>query len=173
VIQVGLLRWFAHRYRVAIVAEGDLLLAFATPLLLFREGHGYHGQHGNQHHRSHHAKNRHTTAHTNPTPLCGWVCAMSLVGNIAGKGLLPVPLVTLAHSSLTTGVRPRICQVAIFCKAPRESMAGNLRKLFRASHPCSTYDPIARPPIHTSAEHKGCVLVSTKPGADFSRGCAG
>jgi len=28
-----------------------------------------------------------------------------------------------------------------------------------------------RPRIHTSDEHKGCILVSRKPGADF-RGCA-
>ena len=33
---------------------------------------------------------------------------MSLVGNIAGKGFLHVPLLTLAHSSVKTGVRPRI-----------------------------------------------------------------
>ena len=57
---VGRLRGCSHRYRVAFVAEGDLLLA--TSLLLFREGHGNQGQHG-YHHRSHHAKNRHITAH--------------------------------------------------------------------------------------------------------------
>ena len=71
---------------------------------------------------------------------------MSLVGNIAGKGFLPVSLLTLAHSSVMTGVTPRICQVAIFWKAPRESIARNTRKHSkRASHPRSTYDPI--PPL--------------------------
>lgn len=45
VIFVGLLCWCANRYRVlAFVAEGDLILAFATSLW-FREGHGYHKQH--------------------------------------------------------------------------------------------------------------------------------
>ena len=33
---------------------------------------------------------------------------MSLVGNIAGKGFLPIPLLTLAPSSVKTGVGPRI-----------------------------------------------------------------
>jgi hypothetical protein len=117
---VGRFRGFAHCYRVAVVAEGDLLLALAISFLLFGEGHGYHGKHAKQHYRSHHANNRHITAHPKSTPLCGWACAMSLVGNIAGKGRIPVPLLTLAHSIVTTGVRLRICQVAIFWKAPRE-----------------------------------------------------
>jgi hypothetical protein len=47
----------------------------------------------------------------------------------------PPPWLTLAHSSVTLGVRPRICQVAISWKAPREWMAGNTRKLFRTSQP--------------------------------------
>ena len=85
VSEVSLLRGFAHRYRVlAFVAEGNLILAIATSPL-FGEGHGYHKQQAQHHHRSHHAKDRHITAHTNPTRLCGWVCAMSLVGNIASK----------------------------------------------------------------------------------------
>ena len=41
-IFVGILGGCAYRYRVAVVAEGDLILAFATSLLLFGEGHGYH-----------------------------------------------------------------------------------------------------------------------------------
>ena len=52
---------------------------------------------------------------------------MSLVVNIAGKGFLPVSWLTLACSSVTTGVRLRVCQVAIFWEAPGESMAGNTR----------------------------------------------
>ena len=63
VISVGRFGGCAHRYQVAIVAEGHLLLAQATTFLLFGEGHGYHGQHAKQHHRSHHAKYRHITAH--------------------------------------------------------------------------------------------------------------
>jgi hypothetical protein len=43
---------------------------------------------------------------------------MSLVDNIAGKGFPPVPWLTLACSSVTTGIPPRICRVAIFRKAP-------------------------------------------------------
>jgi hypothetical protein len=85
VSEVSLLRGFAHRDRVlAIVAEGNLILAIATSPL-FGEGHGYHKQQAQHHHCSYHAKDRHITAHTHPTPKCGWVCAMSLVGNIASK----------------------------------------------------------------------------------------
>src|SRR5215211_301388 len=121
VLYVCCFRGFAHRYQVAIVAEGHLLLARATFVVLFREGHCCHGQHTYHHHRSHHAKNRHLTAHPNFTPLCGWDLAVSLVGNIAGKGFLPAPWLTPAHSSVTTGVTSRICRMAIFWKAPRVS----------------------------------------------------
>jgi hypothetical protein len=107
---------FAYRYRVAIVAEGYLLLALVTSVFLFREGHASRDQHGYRHRRSHHAKNRHITAHTNPTSLYGWNCALSLVDNIAGKGFPLVPWLTLACSSVTTWVPPRVCRVAIFWK---------------------------------------------------------
>jgi hypothetical protein len=39
---------------------------------------------------------------------------MSLVGNIASKGFLPVPWLTLACGSITTGATLRICRMAIF-----------------------------------------------------------
>jgi hypothetical protein len=42
---VGRLRGETHRYQVAIVAEGDLIFAFATVVVLIREGHGYHAKH--------------------------------------------------------------------------------------------------------------------------------
>jgi hypothetical protein len=129
VSEVSLLRGFAHRYRVlAFVAEGNLILAIAT-FPLFGEGHGYHKQYAQHHHRSYHAKDRHITAHTHPTPLCGWVCAMSLVGNIASKGSLSAPRLTLAPNIVKTRATLRICHMAISWKALRESKAGNTRKL--------------------------------------------
>ena len=49
VSEVGRFCGFANRYRVPVVAESDLILALvlalATSLPLFREGHGYHEQH--------------------------------------------------------------------------------------------------------------------------------
>ena len=39
-------RFRANRYRVAVVAEGDLRMAQATSVFLFREGHSCYGQHG-------------------------------------------------------------------------------------------------------------------------------
>jgi hypothetical protein len=125
----------AHRYRAAVVAEGDLRMVQATSVFLFREGHSCYGQHGHHYHRSYHAKNRHITAHTNPTPLCGWALPVCVVGNIAGKGFLPVLWLTLARSSVTTGVPPRICRMAISWKTSGDSMVGNTRKLFRTSEP--------------------------------------
>ena len=74
-----------------------------------------------------------------------WALAVSLVGNIAGKGFLPAPWLTPAHSSVTTGVTSCICRMAIFWKAPGESMAGNSRKLLRTSHPCNDPDRTALP----------------------------
>ena len=162
--EVGLLRGFAHRYDVAIVAEGNLLLALVTSVFLFREGHSCHGQHGYHRCRSHHAKNRHIAAHTNPTPLCGWACAMSLVGNIAGRGFLSVAWLTLARSSLTTRVPPRVCRVAIFWKAPGESMAGNTGELFRTSEPYTqrsrSYCPFTEPTLQPNT----CDIRSCKCG---------
>jgi hypothetical protein len=88
------------------------LLALATSVPFFREGYGYHGQHGKQHHHSHHAKNRHITTHTKPTRLRGWAFPVFLVGNIAGEGFLPAPWLTLVHSSVTNGVTPCIYRMA-------------------------------------------------------------
>src|SRR5215213_3505011 len=147
-------RWFANRYRVAVVAEGDLII-LATFVVLFREGHSCHPQHAYHHHRSNHAKNRHFTGHPNFTPLCGWALAVSLVGNIAGKGFLPAPWLTPVHSSVTTGVTSCICRMAILWKAPGESMAGNSRKLLRTSEPsmqrsrsyCPSTEPTLQPNI--------------------------
>jgi hypothetical protein len=45
VSEVGRFCGFANRYRVPVVAESDLILALATSLPFFREGHGYHEQH--------------------------------------------------------------------------------------------------------------------------------
>src|SRR5918994_3942663 len=78
---------------------------------------------------------------------------MYLVGNLAGRGFLPVAWLTLARSSLTTRVPPRVCRVAIFWKAPGESMAGNTGELFRTSEPftqrsrsyCPFTDPTLQP----------------------------
>ncbi len=89
---------------------------------------------------------------------------MSLVGNIAGKGFLPVPWLTLACSSVTTGVPPRVCRVAIFWEAPGESMAGNTRKLFRTSGPSTqrsrSYCPFTEPTLQPNT----CAVRSCQRG---------
>jgi hypothetical protein len=154
----------AHRYDVAIVAEDHLLLALVTSAFLFREGHGSHDQHGYHHRRSHHAKNRHITAHTNPTSLYGWALPVSLVGNIAGKGFLPVPWLTPARSSVTTGVTSRICRMAIFWKAPRESVAGNTRKLFRTSEPSTKRSRSYYPSTEPTLQPNTCDVRSCQRG---------
>jgi hypothetical protein len=61
--------------------------------------------------------------------LCLWLATLQV------RVLFSHPLLTLAHSSVTIGVRPCICRMAISWKAPRESMAGKTRKLFRTSQP--------------------------------------
>jgi hypothetical protein len=158
------LRGCARRYRVLLMAEGDLVLVLATFVVLFREGHAYHGQHAYHNHRSHHTKNRHITAHPNPTPLCGWALPVSLVGNIAGKGFLPVPWLTPARSSVTTGVTSRICRMAIFWKAPRESVAGTTRKLFRTSEPSTKRSRSCYPSTEPTPQPNTCDLRSCQRG---------
>ena len=97
---------------------------------------------------------------------------MSLVGNIAGKGFLPAPWLTLAHSSVTIGVKPRIYAKWPFFAQHREYGCQEtlLNTSKRASHPHSNYDPIPRYRISTSAERKRRMLVSTQLGPDFSKG---
>ena len=70
---------------------------------------------------------------------------MSLVDDIAGKGFLPVRWLTLAQSSVTSGVRPRIyAKWPFFGKHRENRLQETLVNSFeRASHPCSNYDPIA------------------------------
>ena len=94
---------------------------------------------------------------------------MSLVGNIAGKGFLPAPWLTSAHSSVTTSVTSCICGMAIFWKAPIESMAGNSRKHLRTSHPCNDPDRTALPQYpHFSRTHAMCDRKERKKQTDGS-----
>jgi hypothetical protein len=69
---------------------------------------------------------------------------LSLVDNIAGKGFPLVPWLTLACSSVTTGVLPRICRVAIFWKHQMRRWQETLvNSLERASHPRNDHDRTA------------------------------
>src|SRR5215216_4525603 len=112
-----------------------------------REGHGCHGQHAqHRHHCSHHTKNRHITAHANPPPLSGWALRVSLVDNIVIKGLLPVPWLTLARSSVTPGIPSRICRMAIFGKHRENLWQDTFVNTFeRASHPYNDHGRTALP----------------------------
>jgi hypothetical protein len=99
---------------------------------------------------------------------------MSLVGNIAGKGFLPVPRLTLAPSSVTTGVRPRIYAKWTFLAKHRENgyQETLVNSLVRASHPRSNYDPVPSPPnSHFSRAQGMCTCIHETGGGFFEGMC--
>src|SRR5215217_3366941 len=79
---VGRHCWRGHRYRVAIVTDGRLLLTIAA-LFLRGERHGHAGQQQG-HHRRNYAGDPDLPVHTKPTPSRRWTRALHPGNHVAG-----------------------------------------------------------------------------------------
>jgi len=98
---------------------------------------------------------------------------MSLVGNIAGMGILPVPLLTLAHSSVTIGVGRAYAKWPFFGKHRENGWQETHANSFeRATHLRSNYDPIPPPPNPHFRRAQGMYTCIQETGSGFSGMCA-